>query len=95
MSEPLRIAFFGTPHLAVWVLEELERAGIVPAVCVTPPDKPVGLVFIALASAAGSEARRFLFGEHLTRAEIRDRSAKTAMNMLRIRLLDDDTPPSI
>ncbi len=36
------IAFFGTPELAVFVLEELEEAGIVPSVVVTAPDKPVG-----------------------------------------------------
>ena len=37
-----RIAFFGTPDLAVFVLEELEKADIIPALVVTPPDKPVG-----------------------------------------------------
>lgn len=36
------IAFFGTPHLAVYVLEELEAAGIVPDVVVTAPDRPAG-----------------------------------------------------
>lgn len=36
------IAFFGTPHLAVFVLEELEEAGIVPDVIVTAPDRPAG-----------------------------------------------------
>jgi methionyl-tRNA formyltransferase len=40
--EAPRIAFFGTPELAVYVLEELEQAGITPALVVTPPDKPVG-----------------------------------------------------
>ncbi len=36
------IAFFGTPRLAVYVLEELEAAGIVPDLVVTAPDRPVG-----------------------------------------------------
>lgn len=36
----LRIGFFGTPHFAVYVLEELEAAGIVPSLVVTVPDKP-------------------------------------------------------
>ncbi len=36
------IAFFGTPDLAVYVLEELKKSGIHPAVVVTPEDKPVG-----------------------------------------------------
>jgi methionyl-tRNA formyltransferase len=37
-----RYAFFGTPMVAVWVLEELEAAGMLPAVLVTAPDKPSG-----------------------------------------------------
>lgn len=37
-----RIAFFGTPELSVYVLEELENAGIVPMLIVTTPDRPVG-----------------------------------------------------
>lgn len=41
-TQSANIAFFGTPHLAVWILEELEHAGIVPSVVVTTPDKPVG-----------------------------------------------------
>ena len=51
-----------------------------------PPQKPVGLVYIALASADGVEARAFRFGEHLTRDEVRDRACKTALNMLRLAL---------
>lgn len=35
-------AFFGTPMVAVWVLEELETAGMLPAVIVTAPDRPAG-----------------------------------------------------
>jgi nicotinamide-nucleotide amidase len=73
-----------------------QRAGADYAVSVTgiagptggTPDKPVGLVFIGLATQGGVEVRRFLFGEHLTRSEIRDRSCKTALNLLRLRLLD-------
>lgn len=41
-ENPLKTAFFGTPHLAVYVLEELEAAGIVPDVVVTAPDRPAG-----------------------------------------------------
>jgi nicotinamide-nucleotide amidase len=50
-------------------------------------EKPVGLVYIGLAHAEGTEVRRILFGDHLAREEIRDRSCKTALNMLRIKLL--------
>jgi methionyl-tRNA formyltransferase len=41
-TQSSNIAFFGTPHLAVWVLEELENAGIIPSVVITAPDKPAG-----------------------------------------------------
>jgi len=36
------IAFFGTPDIAVWVLEELFSFNIVPNLIVTNPDKPQG-----------------------------------------------------
>lgn len=42
MKKDFSVAFFGTPHLAVWVLEEMHDAGIVPNLVVTTPDKPVG-----------------------------------------------------
>lgn len=38
----LSVAFFGTPRFAVWVLEELDAAGITPDIIVTQPDKPAG-----------------------------------------------------
>ncbi|KKS29213.1 MAG: Methionyl-tRNA formyltransferase [Parcubacteria group bacterium GW2011_GWA2_43_11] len=38
----INIAFFGTPELAVYVLEELKEAGIVPTLVVTMEDKPAG-----------------------------------------------------
>lgn len=34
--------FFGTPDLAVFVLEELEKCGFIPAAVVTAPDRPAG-----------------------------------------------------
>ena len=37
-----RIAFFGSPDIAVWVLEELVQANIIPALIVTNPDTPQG-----------------------------------------------------
>jgi nicotinamide-nucleotide amidase len=57
----------------------------------SPPEKPIGLVYIALAHSGGVETLRILCGEHLTRDEIRDRSCKTALNLLRVRLLGVDT----
>jgi len=52
-----------------------------------PPEKPVGLVFIAVSGQSGCEVRRCCFGEHLSRCEIRSRSVHTALDMLRNRLL--------
>jgi methionyl-tRNA formyltransferase len=46
MSSRPRIAFFGTPDLAVYVLEELLGAGIVPDIVVTVPDKPAGRTLV-------------------------------------------------
>ena len=37
-----KIAFFGTPDIAVWVLEELKKANILPTLVVTNPDAPQG-----------------------------------------------------
>jgi len=42
MNQQPKIAFFGTPQIAVWVLEELEAAGIVPDIVVTNPDRKTG-----------------------------------------------------
>jgi methionyl-tRNA formyltransferase len=41
MSNP-RFVFFGTPEIAVSVLEELAQAGFMPALMVTNPDAPQG-----------------------------------------------------
>lgn len=51
------------------------------------PEKPVGLVHIALADRTSTEAIRVLIGDHLSREEIRDRACKTALNLLRLRLI--------
>ena len=51
------------------------------------PDKPVGLVFVALATAGRTVVRELRLGETITRAEVRDRSAKAAVNLLRLELL--------
>ena len=41
-NKKIKIAFFGTPMVAVYVLEELEKAGIIPDLVVTAPDRPQG-----------------------------------------------------
>ncbi len=50
-------------------------------------EKPVGLVWFALADEKGIETLRVLFGEHLCREDVRDRACSTALNLLRHRLL--------
>lgn len=42
MPNELRIAFFGTPEIAVSVLAELEKVGMLPQVIITNPDAPQG-----------------------------------------------------
>jgi len=37
-----RVAFFGTPEIAVFILKELEKAEITPDLIITNPDAPVG-----------------------------------------------------
>ncbi|MBX4209451.1 peptide deformylase [Candidatus Parcubacteria bacterium] len=37
-----RIAFFGTPDFAVWVLEGLKKGGVIPDLIVAAPDAPKG-----------------------------------------------------
>ena len=50
-------------------------------------DKPVGLVYIALASSDGVQVKECRFSERMNREVIRDRSARTALNMLRRKLV--------
>ena len=49
--------------------------------------KPVGLVYIALTGPDGTEVKECRFSDHLSREAIRDRTAKTALNMLRRKLI--------
>ncbi|MEE2681342.1 MAG: CinA family nicotinamide mononucleotide deamidase-related protein [Planctomycetota bacterium] len=57
------------------------------------PDKPVGTVWIGLADASGGQpsatARRFRFPG--TRAQVRDRTVKAALQILRLHILGQDT----
>ncbi|MEL6158045.1 MAG: competence/damage-inducible protein A [Cyanobacteria bacterium J06623_5] len=48
--------------------------------------KPVGLVYIGISSANQTETEKHLFGANLDRAQIRERSALSALNLLRLRL---------
>lgn len=51
------------------------------------PEKPIGLVFIGMATPRNTLVKEMRFGETLTREEIRDRTAKAALNLLRLELL--------
>jgi len=51
-------------------------------------EKPVGLVYVGIASDAGARAEKFLFGEDWTRERIRERSALSALNLIRLALMD-------
>lgn len=50
-------------------------------------EKPVGLVYIALASAGAPRVEEFRFGPTLERGVIRHLAAQTALNLLRLTLL--------
>ncbi len=51
-------------------------------------DKPVGLVFIGLADRGECRVHRLQLSDHLSRWAIRDRTCKTALNLLRLRLME-------
>ncbi len=42
MYQPHKFVYFGTPDFSILVLEEIARAGFVPSLIVTAPDKPAG-----------------------------------------------------
>lgn len=52
-----RYAFFGTGTIAEYVLEELERAGLIPTLVVTAPDKPRGRGLASVAPSAKTWAQ--------------------------------------
>jgi nicotinamide-nucleotide amidase len=87
VSEPAAEAMAIGCRLAAGSDYTLSITGIAGPSGGSPPEKPVGLVYIGLAHSAGVETLRVLCGDHLTRDEIRDRSCKTAFNLLRLRLL--------
>jgi len=49
-------------------------------------DKPVGLVYVALATRARTLVRELRLGENLSRAQVRDRTVKAALNLVRRQL---------
>lgn len=59
MGQKPRVAFFGTPDFAVWVLDALESCGVLPDLVVCAPDAPKGrkLVMTPPAAKVWAEAR--------------------------------------
>ena len=53
----IRFAFFGTSHIAVFVLDALKGAGLIPALIVSPPDKPQGRGLAAKPTAVAAWAQ--------------------------------------
>jgi len=51
------------------------------------PEKPIGLVYIALADSSGPVHRRLMFGSEAGREGIRFLAAQAALNLLRLHLL--------
>lgn len=49
--------------------------------------KPIGLAYIALATATETIVKEFRLGDNLTRPQIRDRSTKIALNLIRLQLI--------
>ena len=86
VSEPVAKAMALGCRRAAGADYALSITGIAGPTGGSPPEKPIGLVYIGLAHSAGVETLRVLCGDHLTRDEIRDRSCKTALNLLRLHL---------
>lgn len=53
----LKSIFFGTPDIGVYVLEELEKGGIIPSLIVTNPDAPQGRKMIVTETPVARFAR--------------------------------------
>ncbi|MBI5710552.1 MAG: competence/damage-inducible protein A [Candidatus Eisenbacteria bacterium] len=102
--EPAALAADGAVSAAV--AEQMargarERAQVEVAVAVTgiagpgggSDEKPVGTVFIAVASPGGAAARRYAFAG--TRHVVRERSVQTALDLVRRRVLDLALDPKL
>lgn len=90
-SEPVARAMVSGCRTAAKSDFALATTGIAGPEGGNPPDKPVGLVFVALASSAGVEVRRLLLGEHLSREDIRDRACSAVLNLMRLSLIRGGT----
>jgi nicotinamide-nucleotide amidase len=89
VSEPVARAMASGCRTAAGADYAVSITGIAGPAGGSPPEKPVGLIYLGLAHGAEVEVKRQLFGDHLGRAEIRGRACSVALNMLRLRLLEE------
>ncbi len=87
VSEAVARAMAGGCRTAAGTDLALSITGIAGPTGGTPPDKPIGLVYVGLADSERVETKRLLLGDYLTRSEIRERACKAALNLVRLRLL--------
>lgn len=50
------------------------------------PEKPVGLVYLCIATPDETTVKQLRLGENISRDQIRDRTAKSALNLLRMKM---------
>lgn len=85
MSTFPNIGFFGSPQIAVWVLEELEKSGLLPTLIVTNPDAPQGrkmvLTETPVAQWATSRKIRTLKPATLRDSSIEEELRKSTCNL--------------
>lgn len=58
INKKIKLAFFGTSHIAVYVLDALAAASCLPELIVTVPEKKVGKVLAGAVSAAAAWGER-------------------------------------
>lgn len=85
VSEPVARAMAEGARRAFSTTYALSATGIAGPSGGTP-DKPVGLVFFGLAIATSVTVREVRFGSDAPRTVIRERAARTALNLLRLRV---------
>jgi nicotinamide-nucleotide amidase len=87
VSEPVAAAMASSAKTAGRADLAVSITGIAGPGGAVMPDKPIGLVFVGFAHSGGTQVHRLLLGETLTRQEVRDRSCKAALNIVRLHLL--------
>ncbi len=56
------------------------------------PAKPIGLVYVGIASKNETVVKELRLGENITRAQVRGRTVKVLLNLLRLKLLKRERP---